>query len=770
MQAGNYERASYWYRKLLLLRPGNMRLTMEAAHYAVQQGQPLEAELLLKRALAKSPRDAEAWTLLGQCYEQLQLKAEAAQCFEKAAAVKPPSPAQLHQIIALYLDSGQPARALPYLQLAQRLQPREAAVQAQLAEAYLAANDPKAALAAYRQAAQLAPRQAEYRLAVARLLAPDAPAAALAEYDRAFALEQPTAELLLLACSLATKTGDNAAALRYLTQLVALKPHALESREMLVQTALAAGDQRLAVQQWRELLRAGESRYAAEEPELALQLGAREWAVGRVAEIASAAGDDSLLLARLASLTQQLDDTPRALALADRALKASAHDSAATLLAAQVLLQAGQTDQAETIFRRVYENEPARLAAAQGLARCLLRRGQAAAAYELLQGIIRQKPRDDELARTFVDAAEAAGEFPGAATLLSEMLQLDPGNAPLLDALADLYRRQGGEALAGRRLLALSEQAPKNGLWALTAARELVAAHRWQDAAGIYERLAKGSEYTVAARVGLCQLLLAEQQYSALLETLTRLTGPQAIGAEAYRLLLQVRGELVLQGGKLNDLATVAQAAVAVCLADPQAADYYLALADLYQATGEAQPGVAYLQGQAARAEHAPAATVALARLLRKQGHPQEALVWLNQAGAAVSSPTGLLERAECLLAANQPLDAAALADQLLRLREPATEARAHLIAAEGCLKGLRPEEALWHYCEALREGAPAAQAVPAIIDLCSRQPLDETAMINALSELYAEGFTQPALEVADALAQKPGYGGLKRWLYERAR
>lgn len=770
VQAGQPDRASYWYRKLLLLRPGHMRLTTEAAQYAMQQGQPLQAELLLKRALARNPKDADGWTLLGQCYQRLRLKAEAAQCFEKAAAAKPPTLAQLRQIIALYTAGGQPDRALPYLQLAQRLRPRDAALQAQIADCYLAVNDNRSAIAAYRQAAQFAPRKAEYRLALAELLAPDAPAAALAEFDRAFALEQPTAELLLTASSLAAKAGDNAAALRYLTRLVALRPRAVEPREMLVQTALVAGDRTTAVQQWRELQRAGEPRYAVEETELALKLGARGWASGRLAEVAKAAGDDALLLARLASLSAQLDDTPQALALVDRALLASGNDPDAQLLAAQVLLQVGETERAETLFRRIYEEQPSRLAAVQGLAECLLKRDEARSAYDMLQGIVRQKPRDAGLAQTFVEAAEQAGEMPRAATLLAEMLQLDPDNEAFLDALAHLYRRQGGEALAARRLLTLSDSAPRNGSWALMAARELVAAKRWQDAAAIYERLAKGSEYTVGARVGLCQLLLAEEKYPELLETLARLTGPQAIGPEAYRLLLQVRSALVLQGGKLDDLPAIAQAAVAVCLSDLHSQTYYLALADLYLATKQTAPGVAYLQAQAATRGQPAGATVALARLLRKLNRPQEALVWLNQSAAANATSAAVLERAECLLQAGQPLDAAALAEQVLRDDDLALRPQAHLIAAEGCIKGLRPEEALWHYCAGLRGGGSAAVTVPAIIDLCSRQPLDEVAVTNALQQLYAEGYTQPALEVADALSQKPGYGALKRWSYERAR
>ncbi|MEI6500885.1 MAG: hypothetical protein WCP21_07640, partial [Armatimonadota bacterium] len=353
--------------------------------------------------------------------------------------------------------------------------------------------------------------------------------------------------------------------------------------------------------------------------------------------------------------------------------------------------------------------------------------------------------------------------------VLTELAQGDPADEALLEGLAYLYRRLGGPDLAARRLLALSERAPANGLWALTAARELLAADHWRDAAAIYERLAKSSEYTVAARTSLCQLLLAQGKDAELLGALARLTGPQAIGAEAYKLLLDVRSELVLQTGKMANLGQLAAAASAVCLSDYQSESYYLGLADLYLATRQTEVGVGYLQAQASTREHAAAAAVGLARLLRKLDRVTEARVWLDQTAGAHPTPAATLERAHCLLGLGQPLDAAVLADSVLRSDQPELMAEAHLISAEGCLKGYRPEEALWHYCQALRYGASATTVTGQIISLCSTQPLSEVAVLNALQQLYAEEFTDPALQVADTLSQRPGFGQLKQWLAQVA-
>lgn len=184
----------------------------------------------------------------------------------------------------------------------------------------------------------------------------------------------------------------------------------------------------------------------------------------------------------------------------------------------------------------------------------------------------------------------------------------------------------------------------------------------------------------MAARVGLCQLLLAEGRYADLLEALTRLTGPQAVGAEAYRLLLKVRGELVVKGSTLPGLSAIASAATAVCLSTYESEEYYLAMADLYLVVNEPELGMGYLQTQATAREHAVEATTGLARLLRKLKRPQEALVWLGGSGATTATPAARLERAYCLLARNLPQDAVVVAEQVLMAGPSGAAAEAHAI------------------------------------------------------------------------------------------
>lgn len=771
----DYERASFWYRKLLILRPNKPELVNEAADYALQQDRPLDAELILKKALKTTPQNADGWILLGRCYEGMKLHAEAARAYERAATFQVPSGADLRQIIALQMQAGQPERALPYLQTAEQAEPRNPALRAQIAECYLAVGNKSAAVAAYRQAIALAPRDTSHRLALARLLTDDDPAGALQEYQAVFSLQQPTEEQLDVAAGLASKLGQTATALDYLTRLIALKPQALSPRESLIQAALAAGDSATAVMQWRELQRTGRGEQTAEESELALRLGARQWALGRVQEISADAAKEPALAARLALLAAQLDDAPLATSLAQSAVQRATGQPETDLVAAQALLQAREPRRAEPIFRKLISQSPPPAEAFTGLARCQIAQNRLPDAYDVLVSALRQGSYETATLDTLADVAAQLKRLPQAGSLLLDLLRATPERQDLLDGLCAVYRREGGQALVTRRLSALSDTDPQQGLWAMTAARELVAAGNWRDAVTTYERLSRGSQYTAAARAGLCQTLLCQQRHADLINALARLTGPQTLGAEPYRLLLAARADLIVKGESAIDLPAIAAAVTAVALSSPESEQYYCALADLYIAVKQTEQGMAFLQEQLNVASATPGAaqsrancTLGLARLLRKLDRPREALVWLDRLPLAEATPAGLLERAQCLIGRGLASDATLFCEQILRQNDPTTSAEAHRVAAEAAIIGSRPEEALWHFSRALISGAPPSLVIPRVLSLCTTQPLSETAVISAIKDLYAQGQTFPALELADALSNRPGYADLRRWAAAR--
>lgn len=804
------DRASFWYRKLLRLRPKNPALAIEAAEFMLRHNRPLDAELMLKQATRHSGKSAELWLLLAQCYRAMDLTVEEARALERAVYLKPAEPEQLRQLIELYAQAGQPEKALPYLQMAARLHPGDPRVQVRIAECYLAVNDRTAAIGAYRAAARTAPRDGAIRTSLAQLLAETDPAAALEEYEAAFRLQQPTGEQLLAASALAARSGAPEAAGRYLAWLVALQPANAAPRQHLIEGAIARGDMAAALQQWRELQMAGERGYAVSEAELALRLGGREWALGKLQEVADGSAGDPALQAHLAALFEQLHDSPRAQLLAQAALSGARklQDPAnreTRLLAATVLVQAGRPEEAEKVFRQLLQADPRDAAAVRGLALSALEQGQVRAAWEQLSQALRDHSHDSAIASALIDAAGKAEEYAATAQLLQLLVEAEPDNDVLVEALVWLYRRQGGTALAAEKLAEMAEWEPRKGIVSLTAARELAAAGRAQEAAALYERLARGSDFMSAARTGLCDVLLAAGRYTELLSALARLTGPQAIGDEAYRLLLGIRAELSLQSGARYDALAVAQAATAVSTSQPQSEAYYLGLADLYLSTGQAAAGVDFLQTEAS-AKATAQAGVALARVLRHLQQGREALVWLDQAGPAAQSPMGLLERAQCLLQVKQIAEAGRTAERALHLLgtggavpvssatapvmsrqgglapsrpDPAAAeaylpvppvAQAHLIAAEACAQGYRPEEALWHLVQALMGGGPPHAISGRLVALCSTQELSETAVMNALQQLYAHGERETALAIADSLLARPGFARLRDWMAQRVR
>lgn len=769
---GNYERGSFWYRRLLFLRQYDMRLALEAAEYSLKYKDPLAAEVILKRALTRQPAAADAWLLLAEVYRELKLSAEAARAYEKAAALRPLDRGALESLLQTFIRAGRHEEAIPYLQAALNQQPREANLRALLGDAYLASGSPAAAAAAYREACRLAPRQGRYWLALAEALATAGETkSALSAYEEAFRWQQPTAEQLLGAAALASRDSNSRLAQGWLSRLVALKPEALEFRKLLVDSALSNGEIATAAAQYRELRLAGAGEYVLAEAELARRLGARDWARARLGEAAEATVADLALRARVASLLLELGDRDRAVTLIEQALAAGQSNLEAMALAGQVLLGAGETERAEVVLRQVVERDPQLAAGQLGLARLLAGRGEVGAACQRLRQASSDHPRDYELAAELVDVADRAGLLPEVVDELRKRLMADPENETILEALANGYRLMGGTDRSARELHVLAQSRPEVKLWLLVAARELAAAGQWKEAAGAYEKLALESTYARAGRVGLTQTLSGRGLYMELLAALARLPAPGGGGAEVYQLLLQARAQFALAGGEAyKDLEAVADSAARAYLAAGGSEEYYLALADLYQAMGLEAQGVVALQEVAAVAERLPAAAAGLVRVLRGMGRTGEAMAWLDRAELAGATAAQQLERAETLMNLGRTTSAAEVVTATLTEGlAPPLKARAHLLSGDALRHNSRPEEALWHYSQALQQGLSARVAVERLTTLGLTQPLAERSIMAALSELWAAGYHRAALEVADTLSGKPGHENLTRWGLQRA-
>lgn len=78
---------------------------------------------LLRAAIHTKPKFAEAWGNMGTAYRKLNLTDDARLAFNKALQLGPKNPDVRANIASLYINEGQPERALPYLNQALQLKP-----------------------------------------------------------------------------------------------------------------------------------------------------------------------------------------------------------------------------------------------------------------------------------------------------------------------------------------------------------------------------------------------------------------------------------------------------------------------------------------------------------------------------------------------------------------------------------------------------------------------------------------------------------------------
>ena len=122
-----------------------------------------QAEPLLQQAVAKDPKDFQAWYDLGFVQNALHKNTDAISDYEKSVELNPAIFESNLNLGLLLAKQGENVRAVKYLRAATRLQPSSQA-QTSIAQAWLALgnalqnNDAAQALEAYRHASQLGPQ------------------------------------------------------------------------------------------------------------------------------------------------------------------------------------------------------------------------------------------------------------------------------------------------------------------------------------------------------------------------------------------------------------------------------------------------------------------------------------------------------------------------------------------------------------------------------------------------------------------------------------
>ncbi|MCS6909573.1 MAG: tetratricopeptide repeat protein [Anaerolineales bacterium] len=124
------------------------------------------AEHALAQAVTLDPTYADAYAYLGLAQDSQGRDGQAS--YERAVQLAPQSPL-IHYLFGLhYRRRGESAKALPYLQTAQRLDPQNPAIAAEIGGAYAAQGDLVNAEVAFTRAVELAPNDAKFWLLLAR--------------------------------------------------------------------------------------------------------------------------------------------------------------------------------------------------------------------------------------------------------------------------------------------------------------------------------------------------------------------------------------------------------------------------------------------------------------------------------------------------------------------------------------------------------------------------------------------------------------------------
>jgi hypothetical protein len=157
-------------------------------------------------------------------------------------------------------------------------------------------------------------------------------------------------------------------------------------------------------------------------------------------------------------------------------------------------------------------------------------------------------------------------------------------------------------------------------------------------------------------------------------------------------------------------------------------------------------------------------------RLLRNLGRALDGLGWLDKLQPEPLSPRARLEEIYCLLAGSRVPEAVVKAEALLQTGGPELRAETHYLCGETLADTYRPEEAVWHYVRAMAAGQPADTVMPRLRELCVSAPFPQAVVLNALQEMWSEGLSEQALALAEGVAERPDYAGIRQWALYRAR
>lgn len=163
-----------------------------------------------------------------------------------------------------------------------------------------------------------------------------------------------------------------------------------------------------------------------------------------------------------AALEEKTKGLEAAEAIAEKAKNRNPNTPAAIVLPGDVYMAAGKVDLAEKQYRQAFQDKPSSVTALH-LFQALVKKGDDAGATALLQGWLKNNPKDLDTRVVLAGYAMAQGNFTEAARQYEQVVEKLPRNAAVLNNLAWAYGRINDPraiAIAQRAFLAAPDAAP----------------------------------------------------------------------------------------------------------------------------------------------------------------------------------------------------------------------------------------------------------------------------------------------------------------------
>lgn len=597
--------AKQGYREALAKNPGFAPALVGMAVLAVSERDIAAAALFIDEALRSEPRNVEAWRFKGEMLRSDGKLAEAEACFDKVLAIKPDDRAVYIEKATLAIAGGKFELAGQHLQAARKRAPNNLMVMYTQALLDVSQGKNDAARAGLQQLLKSAPEHLPTIL-LAGVVEYNLGATSQAEHylrkyvesvpDNAYANRMLAATLL--------RESQPAEALRVLRDTLKDGRPDVQVLALAGNSSIATGDYDKATDYWRQA-----AKLAPDQAALRTSLGLSEILSGAEAsgldnlEAATALDGKSLTAgAALVRAELALKHADKALAAAERLVKTQPDSGEAVLLLGMAQQDKGDRAAARRSYERALVLRPDYLDAVRGLVR-----------LDLLE------ERPDDAVRRLKKLAGNKGPLAAQAMSMLAELAVKRGDPAEATTWLEQARAADPDALEPSLRLVLHYLGMARTDMALTLARKLQTTNA--DNPSLLDALGQ-------VQLAAGEPLAALDSFSKLAALAPRSAMAQIRIAGAYR--------------RLNDDTKAAAALQKALALQPDFLAAQLAQADIAQAAGKLDQGIAVARQIQKAHPREPVGLVLEGDMLLAQGKPDQAR--LRYEGAEALTPRQALK------------------------------------------------------------------------------------------------------------------------------